>query len=154
MKLSIKDSFIKRDQIRSLLQIWSNLLTKSLMKNFIFWALHILAYFAQCNTYCIKYYINLANPLLFVSLKVIQTSSTLMLNIPVTVIKKANFKRSSLYRIKTKPKISVRIFEKKTIETEFKYDVSKYIFWLVNFHIYTSLMWYIIVIRSISHHIL
>ena len=36
MKFSIKDLFIKWDQIRSFLQIWSHLLKKSLMENFIF----------------------------------------------------------------------------------------------------------------------
>ena len=37
IKFSIKDFFSKRDQIRSFLRIWSYLLKKSLMKNFIFW---------------------------------------------------------------------------------------------------------------------
>ena len=36
MKFSIKDFFSKCDQIRNFLRIWSNLLKKSLMKNFIF----------------------------------------------------------------------------------------------------------------------
>ena len=40
MKFSIKDFFSKCDRIRRKLQIWSNLLTKSLMENFIF--------FVQC----------------------------------------------------------------------------------------------------------
>ena len=35
MKFSIKDFFSKCDQIRSFLQIWSHLLKKSLMENFI-----------------------------------------------------------------------------------------------------------------------
>ena len=35
MKFSIKDFFSKRDQIRSCLRIWSHLLEKSLMENFI-----------------------------------------------------------------------------------------------------------------------
>ena len=35
MKFSIKDFFSKGDQIRSFLQIWSHLLKKSLMENFI-----------------------------------------------------------------------------------------------------------------------
>ena len=38
MKFSIKDFFRKRDQIRSFLRIWSHLLKKSLMENFIFCA--------------------------------------------------------------------------------------------------------------------
>ena len=47
MKFSIKDFFSKCDQIRSFLQIWSHLLTKSLTENFIFCA---VKYF---NTYFI-----------------------------------------------------------------------------------------------------
>ena len=38
MKFSIKDFFSKCDQIRSFLQIWSHLLKKYLMENFIFCA--------------------------------------------------------------------------------------------------------------------
>ena len=38
MKFSTKDFFSKCDQIRSFLRIWSHLLKKSLMKNFIFFA--------------------------------------------------------------------------------------------------------------------
>ena len=38
MKFSIKDFFSKYDQIRRKLRIWSNLLKKSLMENFIFCA--------------------------------------------------------------------------------------------------------------------
>ena len=38
MKFSVKDFFSKRDQIRSSLRIWSHLLKKSLMENFIFCA--------------------------------------------------------------------------------------------------------------------
>ena len=36
MKFSIKDLFNKCDQIHSFLRIWSHLLKKSLMENFIF----------------------------------------------------------------------------------------------------------------------
>ena len=36
MKFFIKDLFSKCDQIRSFLRIWSHLLKKSLMENFIF----------------------------------------------------------------------------------------------------------------------
>ena len=43
MKFSIKDFFSKHDQIRRKPWIWSDLLKKSLMENFIFCAL-------QCNT--------------------------------------------------------------------------------------------------------
>ena len=39
MKFSIKDFFGKCDQIRSKLRIWSYLLNKFLMENFIFCAL-------------------------------------------------------------------------------------------------------------------
>ena len=38
MKFSIKDFFSKCDQIRSFLRIWSHLLKKYLMENFIFCA--------------------------------------------------------------------------------------------------------------------
>ena len=39
MKFSIKDFFSKYDQIRRKLGIWSHLLKKALMENFIFYAL-------------------------------------------------------------------------------------------------------------------
>ena len=38
MKFSIKDSFSKREQIHRELRIWPDLLKKSLMENFIFFA--------------------------------------------------------------------------------------------------------------------
>ena len=38
MKFSMKDFFSKRDQIRSFLRIWSHLLKKFFMENFIFCA--------------------------------------------------------------------------------------------------------------------
>ena len=41
MKFSVKDFFSKCDQIRSLLGIWSRLLKKSLMENFIFCAVKV-----------------------------------------------------------------------------------------------------------------
>ena len=41
MKFSIKDFSRKCDQIRSFLGIWSHLLEKSLMENFIFCAVYI-----------------------------------------------------------------------------------------------------------------
>ena len=37
-KFSIKDFFSKCDQIRRKLRIWSHLLWKSLMENFVSWA--------------------------------------------------------------------------------------------------------------------
>ena len=40
MKFSVKDFFSKCDQIRSFLPIWSHLLKKSLIKNFIFCVVH------------------------------------------------------------------------------------------------------------------
>ena len=43
MKFSIKDFFIKCDQIRRKLQIWSHMLKKSLMKKFIICAVYTLA---------------------------------------------------------------------------------------------------------------
>ena len=42
MKFSIKDFFSKCDQIRRKLQIWSHLLKKSLMENFVFCALWLM----------------------------------------------------------------------------------------------------------------
>ena len=41
MKLSIKDFFSKCDQIRRKRRIWSHLLQKSLMENFIFYAVSL-----------------------------------------------------------------------------------------------------------------
>ena len=49
MQLSIKDSFIKCDQIRRKLRIWSHLLKKSLMENFIFCAVSGLSYYVDAN---------------------------------------------------------------------------------------------------------
>ena len=43
MKFSIKDFFPKCDQIRRKLWIWSHLLKKSLMENFIFCAVNVLS---------------------------------------------------------------------------------------------------------------
>ena len=42
MKFSIKDFSSKCDQIRSFLQIWSHLLEKYLMENFIFCTVNIV----------------------------------------------------------------------------------------------------------------
>ena len=44
MKFSIKDFVSKCDQIRSVLRIWSHLLKKSLMENFIFCVVWTPAY--------------------------------------------------------------------------------------------------------------
>ena len=41
MKFSINDFFSKCDQIRCLVRIWSHLLKKSLMENFIFYAMKV-----------------------------------------------------------------------------------------------------------------
>ena len=41
MKFSIRDSFSKCDQIRRKLRIWSHLLKKSLMENFVFCAVFV-----------------------------------------------------------------------------------------------------------------
>ena len=41
MKFPIKDLFSKCDQIRSFFRIWSHLLKKSLMENFIFYAVNV-----------------------------------------------------------------------------------------------------------------
>ena len=47
MKFSIKDFFSKRDQIRSKLRIWSQLLEKCLMEKFIFCALYVQAWISS-----------------------------------------------------------------------------------------------------------
>ena len=48
IKVSIKDFFYKCDQIRSFLQIWSQLLKKSLMENFIFCVVYlVVGYFFE-----------------------------------------------------------------------------------------------------------
>ena len=44
MKLSIKDFFSKYDQMNSFLRIWSYLLKKSLLENFIFRAVFLTSY--------------------------------------------------------------------------------------------------------------
>ena len=44
MKFFFKDFFSKCDQIRSFLWIWSHLLKKSLMGNFIFYAMFIMCF--------------------------------------------------------------------------------------------------------------
>ena len=55
MKFSIKDFFSKCDQIRSFLRIWSHLLKKPLMENFIFCAVwkvksvYIVYHIAKCD---------------------------------------------------------------------------------------------------------
>ena len=41
MKFSIKDFFSKYDEIRIFLRIWSHILKKSLMENFIFDAVQV-----------------------------------------------------------------------------------------------------------------
>ena len=46
MKFSIKDFFNKYEQIRSFLQIWSHLLERSIMENFIFCTV-ITAYYLK-----------------------------------------------------------------------------------------------------------
>ena len=45
MKISIKDFFNKCEQIRSFLWIWSHLLKKYLMENFIFCAMYSYFFF-------------------------------------------------------------------------------------------------------------
>ena len=51
MKFSIKDLFSKCDQIRSLLRIWSHLLKKYLMENFILCAVRLVIY----STFAMKF---------------------------------------------------------------------------------------------------
>ena len=58
MKFSFKDFFSKCDQILSFLRIWSHLLKKSLMENFIFCAVlvkeEVLHNFHICYKLCIR----------------------------------------------------------------------------------------------------
>ena len=51
MKFSIKDFFSKCDQIRRKLRIWSHLLKKSLMENFVFCVVfHFMGIFVDLRT--------------------------------------------------------------------------------------------------------
>ena len=52
MKFSVKDILSKYDQIRSFLRIWSHLLKKSLMENFIFCAVK------PCSIHCIDIFVD------------------------------------------------------------------------------------------------
>ena len=67
MKFSIKDFFSKCEQIRSFMRIWSHLLKKSLMENFIF---------VQCifNTYSL----NNNNQDISIGLKILYMQSVLI----------------------------------------------------------------------------
>ena len=51
MKFCIKDFFSKCDQIHSFLQIWSRLLKKPLMENFIFCAVYVTTFFFLLNIF-------------------------------------------------------------------------------------------------------
>ena len=52
MKFSIKDFSGKCDQIRKKLQIWSHLLDKSLIENFIFCAVYTAIIFVATSHHC------------------------------------------------------------------------------------------------------
>ena len=58
MKFSIKDFFSKRDQIRIFPRIWLHLLEKSLMENFVVWAVRGLRVRGVLSEalYCCSYY--------------------------------------------------------------------------------------------------
>ena len=49
MKFSIKDFFSESDQVRRFLRIWSHLLKKSLMENFIFCAVMVQKLRKKCT---------------------------------------------------------------------------------------------------------
>ena len=49
MKFPVKDFFSKYDQTRSFLRIWSYLLEKPFMENFIFYAVVDLRVISKCN---------------------------------------------------------------------------------------------------------
>ena len=58
MKFSIKDFFSKCDQIRWKLRVWSHLLKKSLMENFIFCAvINLNSVTRETNILGVTYYI-------------------------------------------------------------------------------------------------
>ena len=54
MRFCIKDFFSKSDRIRSFLRIWSHLLKKSLMENFIFRAVNWVL--RRCDLNCFDYW--------------------------------------------------------------------------------------------------
>ena len=64
MKFSIKDFFSKYDQIRSFLRIWSYLLKKSLMENFIFCAIRYPRIFPKFHARQFFYSMNLVGLIL------------------------------------------------------------------------------------------
>ena len=77
MKFSIKDIFSKSDQIHRKLRIWSHLLNKSLMENFIFCAVTCMKNF---QPYCRKLFwtfsdVNELFPSNFVPVIFLQTES-------------------------------------------------------------------------------
>ena len=63
MKFSIIDFFSKCDQIRSFMQIWSHLLKKSLIENFIFYEVYKLAHLQkhQIQVYIVFHVLPLLN---------------------------------------------------------------------------------------------
>ena len=66
MKFSIEDFFSKCDEIRRKLRIWSHLLKKSLMENFIFCAVNLdlnLRKLIQLSLMSFEYNENLGNVL-------------------------------------------------------------------------------------------
>ena len=76
MKFSIKDFFSKCEQIRRKLRIWSQLLKKSLIENFIFWAVLHLIFFLfllllsllLAKPFSLAFYFKLINPLYFTNI--------------------------------------------------------------------------------------
>ena len=67
MKFSVKDFLGKCDQIRRFLRIWSHLLKKSLMENFIFCAMKSDNYHFAKTSCCIVWYMSFT--ILLISLK-------------------------------------------------------------------------------------
>ena len=57
IKFSVKNFFSKCNQIRNFLWIWSHLLKKSLMQNFIFCAVPLKGYFLPCPSCGTKFHI-------------------------------------------------------------------------------------------------
>ena len=82
MKLSIKDFFSKCDQIRSSLRIWSHLLKKSLMENFIFCAVFHASYKQLFIARVTSYFLQLSYELLFIVRVVVNVITSANLGTP------------------------------------------------------------------------
>ena len=96
MKLSITDFFSKCDQIRSFLRLWSHLLKKSLMKNFIFCTLQLTQ---KDNPQKISFRINYINKRIRFSWRTIQKYRLLSVNKYLQCTHKIICKASSTWNV-------------------------------------------------------